>query len=100
MVGYNFSCEHYPEYKENKLIIGALITDLFYEFIEEEYSHISQNEILEFLGVPQKKIDFNDVVVYPLKDLRKTLKNYNKSEVYDIVEKNLEKTDFGDHEYA
>lgn len=85
--------EHIPEYKENIYILGELIADFMLEFIDNEISHISENELLEYLGVPQKKIDFNNVVVYDMKILRKMLKNVETHILYDAVTKHLSQID-------
>jgi hypothetical protein len=86
---FNFGDQLHPGLIKNKLILGALITDLFCEFMEEGISHISQNEILEYVGVPEKYIDMNDVVLYDTKTLAKRLKGIDKVILYDIVEKML-----------
>lgn len=92
--------EHQEEMKWDKLIVGSLIVDFFYEFIENEISHISEYEIMEFLGVPEKKIDFHNVVLYDTKKLKSILKNQSKSEVYDMIDKMMQKMDFNNRDFV
>lgn len=87
MVKLDFGIEHNPAYKFNSQVIKALITDIFFQFMEEDVFSISQNEIMYILGIPEKEIDRYDNCIYDLKLLKKQLKGHNKSNIYEMIEK-------------
>jgi len=58
---------HFP----SQLIAAELVLDIFHEAIDNGISDISENEILTFLGVPEKNIDRKNNKLYDLSGLTK-----------------------------
>jgi len=88
--------DYYLDEDNNKFIVGAVILDLFLEYIENGLSHITLNEILEILGESQNNIDFNNTEVYDLRRIAKNIKDMKKVQIYEEVQKSLIGKDFGD----
>ena len=92
--------KHYPEDSSDKLILGSLITDYFYDMMDKGYFQVSLNDILDHLGVQEKFIDRNNIVIYDTRKLSKLLANIPPSEAYDAVEREIKNKDFDNRENA
>lgn len=67
----NVIVERVKEFFPSQLITAELIVDIFAEAVENDIQDISLNEILTFLGIPEKYIDRSDKTLYDLSEYNK-----------------------------